>query len=198
MIIVKTPHCQKQRHKFTLSEFKKLICEAQAHNKMAIDMLCAAFAPLIYKESSQSNIRASLGEDAVNMAWVIFLDFIKKYNGRDYRHLPGLIQCHLRYELLHKITRYNSIKNYTSLDLTDSDGNFLQIPDKHNAIEQLENNQMLAHALNSLTKRQREIILAVHFQGYTLQEYSKLQKISYKTFYLHYQRALAKLKKLLS
>lgn len=189
---------QKHHYSFTLTQFKQLIAKAQAGNEAAITTLCKAFTPLIYKEAYRSSIRTSLGEDAVNSAWLIFLEFIRKYNGRDYRHLPGLIHYHLRYELLHKISRYSSIQKYDSIDLITNDGESLQIADTENVIEQFENRQQLLTALDCLTAKQKSTIIAVHFQGYSLQEYSKLQAVSYKTVYLHYQRALAKLKKILS
>lgn len=193
-----TKKYQKHHYSFTLTQFKQLIAKAQAGNEAAITTLCKAFTPLIYKEAYRNSIRTSLGEDAVNSAWLIFLEFIRKYNGRDYRHLPGLIHYHLRYELLHKISRYSSIQKYDSIDLITNDGESLQIADTENVIEQFENRQQLLTALDCLTAKQKNTIIAVHFQGYSLQEYSKLQAVSYKTVYLHYQRALAKLKKILS
>jgi RNA polymerase sigma factor (sigma-70 family) len=44
------------------------------------------------------------------------LQFIKKYNGNDFVHLPGLIQCHLRYELMHTACRQNYCSKETSLE----------------------------------------------------------------------------------
>ena len=129
----------------------------------------------------------------MNTAWVIFLEFIQKYNGRDFRHLPGLIQCHLRYELLHKISRQSSVRNCDSLDEEACQ----EVADKHNFISQLENNQLLAHALKTLTPRQRQTIEAVDLQGISLQEYSKQHNLSYKTVYLHHKRGLAKLKSII-
>ena len=198
MDILDTNKRLKPPYSFTLSQFKQLIADAQTGNEAAIKALCKAFTPLIYKEAYRTSIRSRLGDDAVNTAWLIFLEFIRKYNGRDYGHLPGLIQCHLRYELLHKISRCSSIQKYDSIDLITSDGEGLQIADTENVIEHFENRQLLLTALNCLTARQKNVILAVHFQGYSLQEYSRQQAISYKTAYLHYQRGLAKLKKLLA
>ena len=193
-----TKQHKKPRYSFTLTQFKQLITKAQTGNEAAIKTLCKAFTPLIYKEAYRSNIRENLGDDAVNTAWLIFLEFIRKYNGRDYSHLPGLIHYHLRYELLHKISRYSSIQKYDSIDLITNDGESLQIADTENVIEQFENRQQLLAALDCLTAKQKKVIIAIYFQGYSLQEYSELQAVSYKTVYLHYQRALAKLKKLLT
>ncbi|WP_443682030.1 helix-turn-helix domain-containing protein, partial [Phascolarctobacterium succinatutens] len=61
---------------FTLTEFKELVHSAQKGDREAINVLCAAFKPLIYKEAYRYEVREALGEDAVNTAWLIFLEQI--------------------------------------------------------------------------------------------------------------------------
>lgn len=41
----------------------------------------------------------------MNTAWLIFLRFIRRYKGRAYNHLPGLIKYHLRYGLLRQVRK---------------------------------------------------------------------------------------------
>ena len=159
----------------------------------ALARLCTAFTPLILKEAHYPSVFDALGEDAVNTAWVIFLEFIKKYNGRDFRHLPGFIQCHLRYELLHKISRQSSVKNCDSLNSEDCQ----EVAAKNNPILEFENSQLLSTALATLTSKQRAVIIAVHLQGISLQEYSKQHNLSYKTVYMHHKRGLSKLKSII-
>lgn len=180
------------RHeRFSPAELEAVVTAAQKQEPKAIARLCAAFTPLILKEARYPSVWQALGEDAVNTAWVIFLEFIQKYNGRDYRHLPGLIQCHLRYELLHKISRQHSVKNNASLD----EAGCQEIADRHDFILELENSSLLTLALRTLTAKQRQVIEAVQLQGLPLKEYCERHKVSYKTAYLHHKRGLAKLKK---
>lgn len=99
--------CTEEKTTFTLTEFKELVHSAQKGDREAINVLCTAFKPLIYKEAYRYEVREALGEDAVNTAWLIFLEQIKKYDGRDFGHLPGLLQYYIHYGLLHKFTRGN-------------------------------------------------------------------------------------------
>lgn len=87
--------CTEEKTTFTLTEFKELVHSAQKGDRKAINVLCTAFKPLIYKEAYRYEVREALGEDAVNTAWLIFLEQIKKYDGRDFGHLPGLLQYHV-------------------------------------------------------------------------------------------------------
>lgn len=79
-------------------------------------------------------MREALGEDAINTAWLIFLEQIKKYKDRDFGHLPGLLQYHVHYGLLHKFTRGKSVKDCYYLD-AEEEGEETQIADKKNDID---------------------------------------------------------------
>ena len=70
--------CTEEKTTFTLTEFKELVHSAQKGDREAINVLCTAFKPLVYKEAYRYEVREALGEDAVNTAWLIFLDQIKK------------------------------------------------------------------------------------------------------------------------
>lgn len=80
--------CTEEKTTFTLTEFKELVHSAQKGDREAINVLCTAFKPLIYKEAYRYEVREALGEDAVNTAWLIFLEQIKKYDGRDFGICP--------------------------------------------------------------------------------------------------------------
>lgn len=66
--------CTEEKTTFTLTEFKELVHSAQKGDREAINVLCTAFKPLIYKEAYRYEVREALGEDAVNTAWLIFLE----------------------------------------------------------------------------------------------------------------------------
>lgn len=181
---------------FTLTEFKELVISAQQDDHKAIDVLCKAFKPLIYKEAYRYEIRKNLGEDAINTAWLIFLEQIKKYDGRDFGHLPGLLQYHIHYGLLHKVTRGKSVKDCYYLD-AEEEGDGMQIADDKNDIDQLVHNQLLSEAMTKLTDTQRNIIKAVFFEDKTLQSYCKKNGITKQSGYVHKERALKKIKQVL-
>ena len=189
--------CTEEKTTFTLTEFKELVHSAQKGDREAINVLCTAFKPLIYKEAYRYEVREALGEDAVNTAWLIFLEQIKKYDGRDFGHLPGLLQYHVYYGLLHKFTRGKSVKDCYYLD-AEEEGEETQIAEKFDAIAQMEDNQAMQLAFKRLTDKQRNIINAMQEPDMTIKKYSEEHKISYKTAYLHLHRGLDNLKRMIA
>ena len=189
--------CTEEKTTFTLTEFKELVHSAQKGDREAINVLCTAFKPLIYKEAYRYEVREALGEDAVNTAWLIFLEQIKKYDGRDFGHLPGLLQYHIHYGLLHKFTRGKSVKDCYYLD-AEEEGDETQIAEKFDAIAQMEDNQAMQLAFKRLTDKQRNIINAMQEPDMTIKKYSEEHKISYKTAYLHLHRGLDNLKRMIA
>ena len=189
--------CTEEKTTFTLTEFKELVHSAQKGDREAINVLCTAFKPLIYKEAYRYEVREALGEDAVNTAWLIFLEQIKKYDGRDFGHLPGLLQYYIHYGLLHKFTRGKSVKDCYYLD-AEEEGEETQIAEKFDAIAQMEDNQAMQLAFKRLTDKQRNIINAMQEPDMTIKKYSEEHKISYKTAYLHLHRGLDNLKRMIA
>ena len=189
--------CTEEKTTFTLTEFKELVHRAQKGDREAINVLCTAFKPLIYKEAYRYEVREALGEDAVNTAWLIFLEQIKKYDGRDFGHLPGLLQYYIHYGLLHKFTRGKSVKDCYYLD-AEEEGEETQIAEKFDAIAQMEDNQAMQLAFKRLTDKQRNIINAMQEPDMTIKKYSEEHKISYKTAYLHLHRGLDNLKRMIA
>lgn len=190
-------NCTEEKTTFTLTEFKELVHSAQKGDREAINVLCTTFKPLIYKEAYRYEVREALGEDAINTAWLIFLEQIKKYEGRDFGHLPGLLQYNVHYGLLHKFTRGKSVKDCYYLD-AEEEGDGMQITEKFDAIAQMEDNQAMQLAFKRLTDKQRNIINAMQEPDMTIKKYSEEHKISYKTAYLHLHRGLDNLKRMIA
>lgn len=180
---------------FTLTEFKELVHSAQKGDREAINVLCTAFKPLIYKEAYRYEVREALGEDAVNTAWLIFLEQIKKYDGRDFGHLPGLLQYHVHYGLLHKFTRGKSVKDCYYLD-AEEDGEETQIADKNNVFEQTEVNQLFSAA--RLSKEQTDAVNELVLNELDHRLFCKKYACSSKTAFKHRANGLKKLKSLLA
>lgn len=173
---------------YTPVQLKNLLTLAQQYDNKAIAALCKAFKPLIIKEAHTEYVYAFLGDDCENIAWEIFLNFLYQYQGNKYHLLPGLIRKHIHFGLLHAIEKERLInQKEEELDLS------LGVKDICQAMDIIA----LKAALNQLTCKQKEVIQAVFFAGYSLDEYRKLKKISFKTAYLHQQKALDKLKTIL-
>ena len=187
--------CTEEKTTFTLTEFKELVHSAQKGEREAINVLCTAFKPLIYKEAYRYEVREALGEDAVNTAWLIFLEQIKKYDGRDFGHLPGLLQYHIHYGLLHKFTRGKSVKDCYYLD-AEEEGDGMQIADKDNVFERTEVNQLFSAA--RLSKEQTDAVNELVLNELDHRLFCKKYACSSKTAFKHRANGLKKLKSLLA
>lgn len=188
--------CRNNKYTFTLTELRELVTSAQHGNSQAIEQLCTAFKPLIYKEAYRYEIRKALGEDAINIAWLIFLEKIKSYKDRDFGHLPGLLQYHVHFGLLHKFTRGKSVKDCYYLDAEENEET--QIADKKNDIDQLVYNQLLSEAMKKLTDAQYAAVNELVLQDMDYKIFSKQHNCSVKTAFKHRANGLSKLKELLA
>lgn len=183
---------------FTLTEFKELVLSAQQGDCKAIDTLCNAFKPLIYKEAYRYEIREALGEDSVNIAWLIFLELIKRYKDRDFGHLPGLLQYHVHYGLMQKITRRKSVKDYCCLDADDDSDNcqIKEVADKEDVFDRTEVNQLFSAA--KLSKEQTNAVNELVLNDIDHRVFCKKYACSSKTAFKHRANGLQKLKLLLA
>ena len=187
--------CTEEKTTFTLTEFKELVHSAQKGDREAINTLCNAFKPLIYKEAYRYEVREALGEDAVNTAWLIFLEQIKKYKGRDFGHLPGLLQYHVHYGLLHKFTRGKSVKDCYYLD-AEEEGEETQIADKEDVFDRTEVNQLFSAA--KLSEEQTNAVNELVLNDIDHRVFCKKYACSSKTAFKHRANGLQKLKLLLA
>lgn len=176
-------------------ELRTLVAAAQRFEQPAIDKLCAAFEPLVYKEAHNKNIIKILGDDAVNTAWESFLDFVQRYDKKSYRRFSSLARINLRYELLHKAFRNNSVQDSAVLDETDEDGRRLINPSDKNALMNgLHEKKFAEDLLTKLSEKQREIIVATVIEGYTLEEFARAKGINSACAYRLRKRGLALLR----
>ena len=187
--------CTEEKTTFTLTEFKELVHSAQKGDREAINVLCTAFNPLIYKEAYRYEVREALGEDAINTAWLIFLEQIKKYKDRDFGHLPGLLQYHIHYGLLHKFTREKSVKDCYYLD-AEEEGEETQIADKEDVFDRMEVNQLFSAA--RLSKEQTNAVNELVLNDLDHRLFCKKYACSSKTAFKHRANGLKKLKSLLA
>ena len=187
--------CRNTKYTFTLTELKELVISAQHGNSQAIDVLCTSFKPLIYKEAYRYEIREALGEDSVNTAWLIFLELIKSYKDRDFGHLPGLLQYHVHYGLLHKATRGKSVRDCYYLDAED-EGEETLIADKEDVFDRTEVNQLFSAA--KLSKEQTNAVNELVLNDIDHRLFCKKYACSSKTAFKHRANGLKKLKALLA
>lgn len=153
---------------------EKLVRGAQNNIRRDIDTLCEYFTPLVYKESRRETVYRVLGEDAVNIAWEIFLRFILRYNGADFIHLPGLIRYRLHYDLLTQMQKQGEISENETHDTEKL--NSLQ--EETDNIERLTLSLALRQACNSLTPLQQSILQQLYVNELPVKQVSKLYRCS--------------------
>ena len=197
--VKKIRHAKNTKKFNTLSatELKNLVQGAQSFDQHAIDRLCAIFKPLIIAATHKSYIIGTLGGDAENTAWEIFLEFIHQYKGNKFSLLPGLIKTHIEYELLHKLypRKPVSVEDEVILDATNADGSRCFEPSDNGAsMEKLSKKDFWQDIHAILTPRQRDVIEAVYCFNMSLREYSREQSISYSAAHLHLQKAVNRIK----
>ena len=183
-----------RKHSNPAKLWKRLVLAAQAGNKLAIKILCKAFKPLIMKEAYRICVLQILGEDAENTAWEIFLEFIQKYKGKNYRQLPGLIQLTLHYVLLHKA--YPETKISVDEELVE-DISMLNTVAQNTVSDAVCGKEYIDQLLAVLTEKQKDIILDTIIKDKSLEEYRLQHNISFKVAYARQKAALLKLKQVL-
>ena len=187
-------NCSTQQSSNNAEILCQLVRGAQENDQKAIDELCNRFIPLIKKVAGNSYYKDHLGEDAVNIAWVIFLEFIMKYKGNDFVHLPGLLQIHLRYKLL-RICKHQEVQRL-EVPLVTDDEDEIQLPDHSQYLDDVEFREFIRKILKYLPPSQR-IILKLHIvDGYSFDEVCKITNKPYHSNYSLYRRAIKNLKKL--
>ncbi len=185
----------KEKFTHTPTQLKNLVEAAQKGSREAIDRLCHDFAPLIYKEARRSNVQGALGEDAVNTAWVIFLEFIQRYKGNNYRLLPGLVQKHVHYKLLDRLHQKGCLLDCDALDADDNAK--AAIVDKRDYFAESIERLSMDKAVCQLTKKQRELIKAIDYDGIDIKTYSIQHNCSRQNIHQTHKSALNRLKEFL-
>lgn len=77
------------------AELKAAVEGYQKGSMSCTEKLYLWYRPLILALAHSYSIHTTLGEDAENIAWEKFYEFLKNYQGNDYYRLPGLIKKRL-------------------------------------------------------------------------------------------------------
>lgn len=178
------------RNPHTPTQLCSLVKAAQQGEQAAIDRLCRDFEPLVRKEARCQKVYSALGEDALNTAWVIFLELIHKYRGNNYRQLPGFIAKHLHYGLLHSLHQEGCLLDCAALDAADK-----LIMDERDHFAASDARLMLQHALRKLSAKQRQVFQAIALDDTCVRTYSSSNSCSVQNTNKLLRLALRKMRK---
>lgn len=186
--------------KLSATETKNMVQGVQKGDPGACLLAYHVYKPLILVESHRPYVISCLGEDAEDIAWELFYEFIHGYQGNKFRLLPGLIQKHLYFELLHKVypRSFTSVEAEAILDETDDDGKRLYDPASSDTdLEKFHNTDQIHYLLSCLTAKQKDVVLATVMGHETLEAYSQRNGVAFSVAFLRRRAALKKMRKLL-
>lgn len=174
--------------KLSPDELEQFVLNYQKGDSHAAELLRQYFSPLIYRLTHRHSVYATLGEDAENIAWILFYEFISKYQGADFIHLPGLVRRFMIFRMMNHISRISNRFNLEMLDQFDGEGTLSQIagPDE---LEACLDGAMVAYLFADLPRKQRAVLKYALFHRYTQQQIAA--KLNCSTRYVRKCKTLA-------
>jgi RNA polymerase sigma factor (sigma-70 family) len=142
---------------------------------------------LVYKLSRNHCVYSVLGEDAENTLWMIFYDFLYKYAGDDYKHLPGLIRRHLVQRLINTLKREG--KRWDVEHYLDEDTLSKKTYSKDD-LQDVLNNLALAQELDLLPTEQSQLLKDIYYKGTTQKQVAYSTNCSTRSIRRHHAKAL--------
>lgn len=155
--------------------------------------MCEIFKPLIYKEGRRLSVYKVLGEDAISIAWVIFLEVVHKYDRNSFLMFPGYVKVKLHYGLIDSLHQKGCLLDCAALDASEEFAD--TVADSKNLIDERLSDLSFSSVLSKLTKKQRQVVEAIDLADMTVQECSEVHKCSVQNVYKVHLTALKKLKK---
>lgn len=158
-----------------LSSFKKhsvddlgtIVQNYQQGDSLAAEQLRQKFYPLISKLSHRHSMYSIFGEDAENMAWLLFYEFVYDYKGDDFKRLPGLIRRFLIFRLLRLMEqqgmRWDTEEHLESGTLVDEVTECEQI-------QNFLNDTALQEEILRLPQREMQALKEFYFENHTYTE----------------------------
>ena len=158
-----------------LSSFKKhsvddlgtIVQNYQQGDSLAAEQLRQKFYPLISKLSHRHSMYSIFGEDAENMAWLLFYEFVYDYKGDDYKRLPGLIRRFLIFRLLRLMeqqgTKWDTEEHLENETLVDEATECEQIQD-------FLNDTALQEEILRLPEKEMQALKEFYFKNHTYTE----------------------------
>ncbi len=183
-------------HSFTEQErlTYELVTAAQKGDKKALEQLCIFYEPLFRKEMRREIFYNTLSyEEGLSLARFKFIELVLTYNGADFMHFPGYVQCRIHYALFDEARRRRKEEENTA-PLPAGGGADLPIF-ADNVIERAELAVLLKEALKKLTEKQRHTIMAIYFDGLSGREVAAKLKITPAMVTKHHKQALKNLRK---
>jgi len=167
------------------SEVNNLLALSRKGDIEAKEELILKLKPLILASIKRYYNKIEEYDDLVQEGYEVILEGIKEFDETRGAKFLGYIKLKLKY---HYLNKYKKVENYCSLNAPIGDGE-LEVLDTIEGEEidpldnllKLEIGEELRKAINSLTKRQKQIIIESYINGLSIGEIAKKLNISYRT-----------------
>lgn len=183
-----------------MSSFKKhpeddlqiIVENYQKGDSYAAERLRQLFYPLISRLSHRQSMYSTFGEDAENIAWLLFFEFILAYKGHDFIRLPGLVRRFLVFRLA-RLMQQQGMR-------WDMEANFehdllLNEAEEDDFLEKLIDKLALEQAVKTLSAKDSFILEELFFNDTTVDELAHTLHCTPRSVRNHKYNALARLKK---
>lgn len=177
--------------KHSPDELKKIVQNYQQGDSFAAEQLRQQFYPLIYKLSHRQSMYSTFGEDAENMAWVLFFEFVFAYKGHDFIRLPGLIRRFLIFRLLRLMQQQGS--RWDAEEYLENE-TFVDVPVECEPLQKVINKIALNQEIISLPTKEIQVLEEVYFKNNTYSESARHLNCTFRSIRYHRDSALERLK----
>lgn len=183
-----------------MSSFKKhpeddlqiIVENYQKGDSYAAERLRQLFYPLIFRLSHRQSMYSTFGEDAENIAWLLFFEFILAYKGHDFIRLPGLVRRFLIFRLARLMQqqgmRWDMEVNFEDDALANEAG-------EYDFLGKLLNKLALEQAVKTLSEQDTCILEELFFKDNTVDELAHNLHCTPRSVRNHKKHALARLRK---
>ena len=183
-----------------LSSFKKhsvddlgvLVQNYQRGDSLAAEQLRQKFYPLISKLSHRHSMYSIFGEDAENMAWLLFFEFIFDYKGEDYKRLPGLVRRFLIFRLL-RLMEQQGMRWDTEEPLESKDS--VEETAECELLQKMTDDIVLQDALSHLSHKELRVIEEYYFKDKTQKEIASKLNCDERSVRRYHKKAMTCLKR---
>ena len=179
-------------------EIEDLLVRAKSGDVNAKELLLKKVRGLIINQVKKYNPVGIDYEDLIQDGYIVTLEAIENYDQNRGVYFLGYLKAMLRFYYLEK----GREKTYTSLNIVVGDDNNFELIDfleddfnLEDFIVEKEEVDTLKEALNSLTSRQRKVVVLYYLKNYSIGEVASELGVSYRTVVNTKVTAVNKLKK---
>lgn len=182
-------------------EFNNVVDNARNGDLESIADILHRLRPLILAQIKRYYNKRDIYEDLLSQGNLVVLDALNSFDDSRGVKFLGYVKCQLMYAFLDR----HKEKTYVSLNSPISDEGSGEMIDRLVSEDSgplelfltLEKNTQLYMALNSISKRQKEVIILFYIERKSIPEIAKILGVSYRTVVNTKTNGLKKMKKIL-